>query len=246
MIKVFVRVLELRTEETHSRLNKLLFIAETRSSQKSVQQAVSGTNFLTCSRCWEFSIPSQASETLSLTLEKRRIFSRNKLVGRCVLPMSWFPTHRVVREWFPMVNDLSPAATDSSTMVLLDVHVDNQKVKKFKAAFSNLRVIPTWQRPVDQSAECPAPPQVIYVIHDQTHPQQPRFIPVGTAQYPSPQMLQYGPMAPAPPPYPMPYQVQGQWTAGASFRSSQSSIIYPPVSIRDRTEYESDIPPVYA
>jgi hypothetical protein len=251
MATVFVRVLELRTDESHSRLNKLILFAETSSSKKPLRETVRGDSFLKCDGFWKFEIPSQSNETLNIVLKKRHIFSRNKTLGRCVLPTTWFPTNRVVREWYPMIEESEPQGSDSSTMILLDVHIDTKRAKKFKAMFSNLRVIPTWQRPVDEFAECPAPPQVIYVIQDQLQPQgpaqPPRFVPVGCAQHGSPQMIQPPPhangmaFAPAPPPC----QYAGGWNYGVSIVGSQNSIAYPTVSIRNTSDFDADVPPVY-
>jgi hypothetical protein len=250
MSQVYVRVLELRTDETHSRLNKLILFAETRSSKKTLHQAVHGDTFLKADGFWKFQIPSQTNESLNIALKKRHIFSPNKVIGRCILPMAWFPTNRVVREWYPMIEENQPQGSDSGTMILLDIHVDTKKAKKFKAAFSNLRVIPTWQRPVDQFAECPAPPQVIYVIQDQLQPQgpaqPPRFIPVGCAQYPSPHLVQHAPQGNEIPMAPLPCQYVGGWNYGVSIVGSQNSIAYPSVSIRGTSDFDSDVPPVYA
>jgi hypothetical protein len=244
MTDVLVRVLELRTEEHHSALNNLRFSAETRSSKRPLESKVQGGTFLKAAGSWKFSIPSQTSEMLSIILTKRRIFSRNKVVGRCVLPLAWFPTNYVVREWFPMINDLDPPGTDATTMILLDVHVDTRRCRRFRAAFSNLRVIPTWHRPAGQFSECPAPPQVIYVIQEPNLApgEPPRYLPVGSAQYPSPQLIQFG----APPPPPQFAGLQGPgWRYGGS-NTSLGSIPYPSVSIMQTPNGDPDVPPVYA
>jgi hypothetical protein len=258
MTQFFVRVLELRTDEHHSALNSLRLSAETRTSKRPLESKVTGQTFLKASGHWKFSIPSQTSEALSIILTKRRIFSRNKVVGRCILPLSWFHTNYVVREWFPMVNDLDPPGSDPTTMILLDVHVDTKSCRRFRSAFSNLRVIPTWNRPNDQFSECPAPPQVIYVIQEPGTPpgQPPRYLPVGSAQYPSPQLMQFG-GPPPPPPQLMQFGapiappqfagVQGPgWRVGGVNSASLGSIPYPSVSIMQTPNWDSDVPPVYA
>jgi hypothetical protein len=82
------------------------------------------------------------------------------------------------------------AQADVTTWVLLDVHVEDRRVTKFQAAFANLRVIPTWPRPADANAECPAPPQLVFVLEQRTPDGQTQYSPVGAAQYPSPQVFQ--------------------------------------------------------
>jgi hypothetical protein len=196
MTTLWVRVLDLRADEKHSKVNKLRLVAETRTCKKPVRLDVQGDALLTVESHWKFSISSQSAETLSLELRKRCLLRSDKLVGKCILPLAWFPTNHVVREWFPMTLENQTEGLDAKTMILLDVHVDAQGAKKFKAAFSNLRVIPTWMRPADQFSECPAPPQVIFVIQEhgasQASGEQPRYVPVGSAQYPSVETLQSG------------------------------------------------------
>jgi hypothetical protein len=78
--------------------------------------------------------------------------------------------NRVVREWFPMTDSAGPESGPVKTMLLLDVHIDDRKAGKFKAAFATLRIVPTWVRPPDDDAECPAPPQMIFVLQEPLPP----------------------------------------------------------------------------
>lgn len=188
MTVVWVRVLELRTQTGHSRMNKLIIYMETRTSTMIHTADLKGGIDLKTGRKWRVSIPSQASECLSLTLKKRRIFGANRIIGQCALPLEWFPTNRVVREWFPMTDGAYQVGSDVPAMVYLDVHVENRDAKPFMAAFSNLRVVPDWPRP-DQARDSPAPPQVVYVLPEQTAGQL-RYVPVGASQYPTRDVMQ--------------------------------------------------------
>jgi hypothetical protein len=189
MSTLWARVLELRTDEKHGRMNKLKLFAETRST-KAIRLDVEGDTFLTGQGFWSFRVPSQANEYLSIALKKTYLFHKDKIIGRTHLPLDWFPTNRIVREWFPMTAENDGDGPEAKTMICLDIHIDTRGARKFKAAFSNLRVIPTWIRPLEMVTDGPAPPQVIYVIPEDPNSDPPKFIPVGTAQYPSVEMFQ--------------------------------------------------------
>jgi hypothetical protein len=196
MTTVHVRVTELRTSEPHSFANRLLLLFETRGSQKPKLGKVSGDSFLNCDGTWTFTIGNQTNEFLSVTLQRRHFFTANDAIAKCVLPLSWFPTNRMVREWFPMVRDSDASGADIRATIQIDVHVDTRAADPFMVAFSNLRVIPTWPRPPDHDTECPAPPQVIYVVADDHAGAdgQISYRPVGCAQYPDPAAL-HSPLA---------------------------------------------------
>jgi hypothetical protein len=107
---------------------------------------------------------NQSSEFLGVTLKRRRFFSADEVIAKCVLPLTWFATNRMVREWFLIVNESDPSGTGLRAMIRLDVHIDTRFAERFMVAFANLRVIPTWTRPSDNEDASPAPMQMAYVI----------------------------------------------------------------------------------
>jgi hypothetical protein len=186
MTVVHVRVLEIRTSETHTRVNKLLLFFESRSTPKAFRGDVRGEGFLQCDGTWKFHVLNQSSEFLAISLKRRHFFTADDAVAKCTLPLTWFPTNCMVREWFPMVRENDPSSTDIRAMIHLEVHVETRGAEPFMVAFSNLRVVPTWPRPNDPGEECPAPPQVVYVVAE--NPTEPggavSYRPIGCSQYP--------------------------------------------------------------
>jgi hypothetical protein len=235
MPNLFVRVLEVKTVEPCELLHKMFVFGESSSSKKELRSPVVGDRLLKCEGFWTFDLAERADESLTITLQKRNIFSPNKVVGTAIIPLEWFPPNKVVREWFPLVEDSQPQGTDSPNMILLDVHLDSKASKRFKSVYSHLRVIPTWHRPVDELAECPAPPQVIYVIQDGFTPGNAN---PGMMMSPPGQMGYGGSQPPQ-------WAEGGNWTG--STLGSQPSIVYPAVSIQGAPGFgEGDIPPVFA
>jgi hypothetical protein len=192
MPRVHIRVLELRTDAPKSRINKLFLYAETTSSPTRERRNVKGNAVLTGSASWTMTVPRQTNEQIGLMLTKRIIFGSNRVIGRCVLPLEWFPTNHVLREWFPMTADGSMTCPNPKAHVLLDVHVEHRGVGKFRAAFSTLRVIPSWSKPANADVECPAPPQVVFVVAQSDPDGNVSYSPVGAAQYASPEAFEVG------------------------------------------------------
>jgi hypothetical protein len=152
-------------------VNKLVVAAQISSAPDIQRQSVIGRVLRRCDSTWKFQIAHHDHEQFTLTLERRRLFSRNDEPASCSLPLGWFPVDRVVRDWFPMIETGVPPAPDGSsrTMVLLDVHLDSRKVGEFRASFAPLRVIATWPRPCDEFTECAAPKQIFIVVN---HPSE--------------------------------------------------------------------------
>jgi hypothetical protein len=126
-------------------------------------------------------------------------------------------------------------------MLCLDVHVDARGAGKFKAAFSNLRIVPTWAKPGNVRTECPAPPQVIFVVPQREGEDVIRYAPVATIQYPTRAML-----APANP-FPVQRQ-QPQVQVQPQAHPESQTVFYPSVGITDlsaESTGRSDIPPVW-
>jgi hypothetical protein len=180
---VHLRLLELRTEHRSSTVNKLMISAQTTS-------LASRRPSFRRSKSWNFTVQHQHNENIILTLTKRIIFGPNRVLSRCSLPLEWFPTNCVVREWFPMTAGSSDGYSATKTMIRLDIHVNDRRAGKFKAAFANLRVIPNWPRPLDAHVNPPAPPQVVFVVTEETVQGEMRLTPVITEQYPSVSLLQ--------------------------------------------------------
>jgi hypothetical protein len=159
---VNVRLLEMRTDERRSFVNKLMLDGVTTSNLIPVSHDIDGPGLLRCKRIWQFAVARQDGECLTLLLVKRIVFAPNRALGRCSLPLDWFASDRLTREWFPLTN--TDGGAGLKAMLLLDVHIATAPVKPFSAPFSSLRVVPTWARPVEAYAECPAPPQLIFVV----------------------------------------------------------------------------------
>jgi hypothetical protein len=203
--ELYVRVLEIRTPETGSFVNKLIIAAQISSAPDWERQRVVGTALRRCDATWKFQITHHDNEQFVLALERRRIFSRNDELAACSLPLNWFPVDRVVRDWFPMIETGTPLAPDGSsrTMVLLDVHLDSRKVKEFHASFAPLRVIATWPRPCDEFTECAAPKQIFIVVNHPSeiamHQGQRYDAPAAPPPVPVPVPVAYAPPPPPPP-----------------------------------------------
>lgn len=110
----------------------------------------------------QFEIPTQKEEFIYVYLKRHRLLLKDEVLGKLSLPMSWFPTNHIVREWFPF--KASPVAKDGG-MILLDVHFDARNVNPFMAPFAALRVYPNWTRPtLTENADYPIIPPIVYII----------------------------------------------------------------------------------
>jgi len=188
MAYVYVRVVELRTNVAPGYRKKLLIAIELGSNHKSIKKDVKARRILYCEAFWKFSISSQATETFTVCLEKHNIFSPNRPLGGCTIPLEWFPSNRIVRDWFPIIDGEYVEGEDPPHMVLLDVHITTRKSSPFSSRFSRLQVFPTWKRPVDNNVECPALPQIVLVTAPQEGPQanrESRYLTVGIMPTPS-------------------------------------------------------------
>jgi hypothetical protein len=142
--------------------------AESHGCQKSVKRNIKGQAILKCKSHWKFESPGHEREAVTLTLKQRKYVFSNRTLAVCRLPIAWFPVNRVVREWFPMKTvsvSASKRVGEVAPMILLDVHVDTRKAKKFLAQFSTLKVVPTWERPRELEPMCQQPiVQVVYMV----------------------------------------------------------------------------------
>jgi hypothetical protein len=158
MCRVYIRLVELVLDLDP--VPKLTFVAEMMSSRKAVLQKVKAKGIRFCKNSWKFKCPCLEDEFIDLTLKDRMYKKSDKALGRCRLPLEWFPQDRVVREWFPM-NTETDQGPGPSIIMLIDVQVA-VKTKNFRASSANLRVIPGWERPQALETQFPLPPQLVF------------------------------------------------------------------------------------
>lgn len=186
MTDIYVRILDVITNEKESGLNKLLVSIGT-SRSRGEKVAIHNTKLL--SKVWFLSTNDQAIDSLAITLEKRCVLSKNKELAKCVMPLDWFPTNKIVRDWFPLQRT-SGKSESITTYILMDIHLENRKVSRFSVPFSNMRIIPSWNRPKANTVVL-APPQVILVAPTQGAGGNTEYVLVGSAQYPTVEQLQH-------------------------------------------------------
>jgi hypothetical protein len=169
MPDVHLRVLEVRLPSMEVSAKNLMIYSQLTSDPKRVKRDVRGGRLdLNCAKSMRFHITATPDNSINFWLVKHAYFGRSKTLGRCTIPLDWFPVERVVREWFPLIE------TDTKftkTTLLLDVHVASANARPFKATFARLNVIPTWPRPVDEFVEF-REQQVIFVVQGQPEASQ--------------------------------------------------------------------------
>jgi hypothetical protein len=164
MPDVHLRVLEVRLSSMEVSAKKLMIYSQMTSDPKRVKRDVRGSRLsLHCSKSMRFHIAATPDNSISFWLVRHACFGRSKTLGRCTIPLDWFPMECVVREWFPLIET---DAEFTKMMLLLDVHITNASAKPFEATFARLNVIPTWPRPVDEFVEF-REWQVIFVVQGQ-------------------------------------------------------------------------------
>jgi hypothetical protein len=227
---LYARVLEIRTPETSGFMNKLIAAAQISSAPECQRQTVAGKVLLRCGATWKFQIGHHDTDYFVLTLERRRIFSRNDPLATCSLPLSWFPVDRVVRDWFPMIETGASPTPDgsSTTMVLLDIHLDSRRVPEFRASFAPLRVIVTWPRPCDEFTECTPPKQIFIVVnHPNETAMQQEYARPASAVYPPPLSLPSSAMYQS---IPYVYPASGEGEVPNAPYLPESALGYPSIS----------------
>jgi hypothetical protein len=159
------------------------------SSGKEVRRDVTARLFLRCEDPWKFSVSRHSGETFTMRLVKRHIFSRNRSIGGCTIPLEWFPMNRAVRDWFPITDGEYVDNENPHNIVLLDVHVASRKARPFSGRYARLQIFPTWKRPIDRDVECPEVPPLILVVREEQPAQEgSRYLTVGIIPSPSAQM----------------------------------------------------------
>jgi hypothetical protein len=194
MPDVHLRVLEVRLESMEVSAKGLMIYSQMTSDPKRVKRDVNGSRlYLHCTKSMKFNVQPTPDNSISFWLVRHAYFGRGKTLGRCAIPLDWFPAERVVREWFPL---LETDTAFTKTTLLLDVHITHANAKPFSATFARLNCIPTWPRPVDEFVEF-REPQVIFVVQVQPQAQADQVISdpyassigymtgPGWAQYPS-------------------------------------------------------------
>lgn len=189
MTAIYARILEVLTTEKQSGWNKLLIsIGTTRMSGDKTQ--IDSLHKRGHPKVWSLTTTDQAIDSLSISMEKRCVLSKNKEVAKCVIPLDWFPANRIVRDWFPLQQIRNNENSDISTQVLLEIHLENRGASKFSAPFANMRVIPTWQRP-DRAFNAISAPQSISVTPVQLPNGSIEYVTIGVSQYPTIEQLQH-------------------------------------------------------
>lgn len=166
-----IRIVELMTKERRSSINYLYTFVHTSDTQNKMIKLRITTNkkgnVLVCEKQISFKIEYQSDNYLYFDFKRHRMLISDDLLGRLVLPLDWFPTNYVVREWFPISKQ---GKGNEEAMILLDIHVDHRNVQPFMAPFSTMKVIPSWERPrLTENAEVAANPPVVYVISPQSN-----------------------------------------------------------------------------
>lgn len=170
MPTINMRVVELLTKEKHSTINSFYILARTNNSQYQCtkMKIISNkyTNILTGEKPSSLFIRAQHNDFLNIDLKRYHFISKDDLIGQVVLPLEWFPTNHMVREWFP----IQKSGEFQGGMILLDIHIDSRNVQPFMAPFAALRVFPCWERPTfSENSEIPVIPPVVYVMAPQVN-----------------------------------------------------------------------------
>ncbi|OHT11312.1 hypothetical protein TRFO_19294 [Tritrichomonas foetus] len=173
MTTLNIKIIELITEEKYTSMNPLQVFINTSSkndrgntsyNSKITKLKIcksSAGNVLKCDKSIQYEIVTQRNSFINVELKRHRVIIADDSLGNVLLPLEWFPTNHVVREWFPIHNK----NTNKDSMILLDVHVDRRKVMPFMAPFATLRVLPCWQRPtLTEHNDFPVIPPIVYII----------------------------------------------------------------------------------
>lgn len=165
MPSIHIRIIELLTKEKHSSINSFHVLAHASSNPTQVFKLKISkdkySNVLSGDKPSSMPIFSQINNYLCIDFKRFHLITKDDLIGQLVLPLEWFPTNHIVREWFPIQR-----STDCQVgMILLDVHIDSRNVAPFMAPFATLRVFPMWKKPTfGENCEIPVIPPVVYII----------------------------------------------------------------------------------
>lgn len=167
-----IRIVELLTQEKHTSINSFHVLLHTSNHPNKITKmkitSNKNGNVLHCEKNVSLFIPNQIGNYIYLDLKRYHFVISDDLIGQLVLPLDWFPTNHVVREWFPFVQ----SGNFMGGMILLDIHVDARNVDPFMAPFTALRVFPCWKRPtLCENSEIPIIPPIVYIVS----PQQPSY-----------------------------------------------------------------------
>lgn len=167
MMTLHIKIIELLTEEKHTSMNPLniFFLCNGAINTKFFKLKITknkNDNTLQCQKAISYDLSTQNNCDLVIELKRHRVIVSDDALGKLTLPLSWFPTNHVVREWFPFK---AASKKIKSAMVLLDIHVDSRKATPFMAPFATLRVFPCWKRPTQtMNSDFPVPPPMVYVL----------------------------------------------------------------------------------
>lgn len=170
-----IRIVELLSKEKRTSINFLYFLTHTTGNEHKEAKMKITTNksgkILICEKPIAFNIESQLNNTIYMNFKRHRFIISDDLIGEVVLPLNWFPSNHIVREWFPIVTKNNG---HSGGMVLLDIHVDCRGADPFMAPFAHLNIRPTWRNPeLNENAEV----FVNHNLHDGNEINTNNFIP---------------------------------------------------------------------
>lgn len=169
MPTVNIRIIELLTNEKHSAINSFHILIRANDFPNHVFKLKiyenKYNNILSGDKPSTLLIRRQKNNFLSIDLKRFNLIGKNDLIGQLVLPLEWFPTNHIVREWFP----IQKTGQFQGGMILLDIHVDSRNALPFMAPFAALRVYPCWKRPtLGENCEIPIVPPIVYLIPSKT------------------------------------------------------------------------------
>lgn len=144
-----IRIVELLTDEKRSSIKYLYFLTHTTENVHKVTKLKITTNktgnLLICEKFISFNLDSQLNSSIHMEFKRHRFLISDDFIGHIDLPLNWFPSNHIVREWFPIKKN---RGGKNGGMLLLDVHVDCRGADPFMAPFAPLKVQPTWKRPM--------------------------------------------------------------------------------------------------
>lgn len=194
------------------------------------------------SKCvWSMEIKKDFDRTsLELILKHHKLLGGESEYGRLQLPLKWFPSNAVVKDWFPISSKFVTGTDGQQMMFNLAVHLSESSVSPFSAPAGSLLVAPAWNRPgcsaVPPTHLVPSypPPQGVppypgYIPQQgpppQPYPNSPVPPPVSQV-YPQPQYPQQSfPQYPSQTPPPMPNQSFQQYPSDQRYPQEQITVI---------------------
>ena len=154
MFSIHIKVIEFITVEKWTVINPLILVFNMSNQIRKLKliKKPEMSNY-TCEKPIIYSSSNQKDTVLSIEFKRQKVFKQDEPLGKLVIPLNWFPSNHIVREWFPFRaasgNPNAPTYSKdlSSGYVLLDVHINYRNALPFMAPFAPLRVLPCWEKP---------------------------------------------------------------------------------------------------